>query len=96
MAEINKLSVGQALDKMRGNEAPELKRARLDGKIDELDDEIKRLRAARRRIEQDQQASSTKRDVQEANSKTFTKPKILGVTIGIFIVISLLAWRLFF
>ena len=57
MAEINKLSVGQALDKLRGTEALELKKARLDGKIDVLDEEIQRLRATRRRLERDQRAA---------------------------------------
>ena len=59
MAEINKLSVGQALDKLRGADAPESKRARLDGKIDALDEEIQRLRATRRRLERDQRATES-------------------------------------
>jgi uncharacterized protein YhaN len=59
MAEINKLSVGQALDKLRGTDAPESKRARLDGKIDALDEEIQHLRATRRRLERDQRAAES-------------------------------------
>lgn len=62
MAETTKLSVGQALEKLRGTEAPKARMTRLDEKIDALDKETQRLRAARRRIERDQRDSSTKRD----------------------------------
>ena len=54
MAETSKLSVGQALDKLRGTDTPKTKMTRLDEKIDALDEETRRLRAARRRIERDQ------------------------------------------
>ena len=78
-------------------------RARLDEKIDTLNQETQRLRAMRRRIERDQQAASTeikpdsgearlKRDAQETNVRRVTKLKILGITIAIVIVISILAW----
>jgi len=60
MANTTKLSVGQALEKLRGKEAPESKMTRLEGKIEALDQETQRLRAARRRLEQDQQAASKK------------------------------------
>ena len=101
MAETTKLSVGQALEKLRGTEAPKAKMARLDEKIDTLNQETQRLRAMRRRIERDQQAASTKpdsgearlkRDAQETNVRRVTKLKILGITIAIVIVISILAW----
>ena len=62
MAETTKLSVGQALEKLRGTDAPKSKMSRLDEKIDALDEETRRLKAARRRIERDQRAGSTKRD----------------------------------
>jgi len=62
MAETTKLSVGQALEKLRGTEAPKARMTHLDEKIDALDKETQRLRAARRRIERDQRDSSTKRD----------------------------------
>jgi hypothetical protein len=62
MAETTKLSVGQALEKLRGTEAPKARMTQLDEKIDALDKETQRLRAARRRIERDQRDSSTKRD----------------------------------
>ena len=57
MAEINKLSVGQAIDKLRGKDAPKSKMDQLDQKIYELDDEARRLRAERHRIERDQRAN---------------------------------------
>jgi hypothetical protein len=60
MAEINKLSVGQTLDKLRGADSPESKRAQVDGKIDALDEEIQRLRATRRRLERDQRAAESR------------------------------------
>jgi hypothetical protein len=58
MAEITKLSVGQALDKLCGTDVPESKMTRLNRKNDELDEEIQRLRATRRRLERDQRAGS--------------------------------------
>jgi len=60
MAETTKLSVGQALEKLRGTNTPKPKMTRLDEEIDALDQETQRLRAARRRLERDQRA--TKRD----------------------------------
>jgi hypothetical protein len=54
MAETTKLSVGQALEKLRGADTPKTKMTRLDEKIDALDKETQRLRAAKRRIERDQ------------------------------------------
>jgi hypothetical protein len=62
MAETTKLSVGQALEKLRGTDLPKSKITRLDEKIDTLDQETQRLRAARRRLERDQRAGSAKRD----------------------------------
>jgi len=93
LAETTKLSVGQALEKLRGTEAPKAKMARLDEKIDTLDEETQRLRAMRRRLERDQRAGSTGRDAQEANVRRVTKSKILSITIGIAIVILILAWK---
>lgn len=57
MAETTKLSVGEALDKLRGTGAPKLKITQLDEKIETLDEETRRLRAARRRPERDQRGS---------------------------------------
>ena len=62
MAETTKLSVGQALDKLRGTDVPKSQVTRLDEKIDTLDEEIRRLRATRRLLERDQRAGSTKLD----------------------------------
>ncbi len=51
MAEINKLSVGKVLDKLRSNDAPKSsKLEQLDEKIRTTDEEIQRLRAARARL----------------------------------------------
>ena len=50
MAETTKLSVGQALDKLRGTDAPKTKMTQLDEKISTLDEETQRSRAMTRRI----------------------------------------------
>ena len=60
MAEINKLSVGQVLDKLRSTDVPRSKITRLKEKTEALDEEIQRLRATRRRL--DQGAGWTGRD----------------------------------
>jgi hypothetical protein len=63
VAEIRKLSVGKVLDKVRSNDASEASEmARLDEKSKALDEEIKRLRAARRRLERDQHDDSARGD----------------------------------
>ena len=56
MAEINKLSVGQALDKLR---RPDMQstQTRLGEKMDALDKDIQRMRAINRRLERDQRAA---------------------------------------
>lgn len=62
MAETTKLSVGEALEKLRGTAAAKSKMAQLDDKIDTLDKEAQRLRAERRRLERDQRSGLTKND----------------------------------
>jgi hypothetical protein len=62
MAETTKLSVAQALEKLRGTDSPKTKMTRLDEKIDALDEETRRMKAARRRIERDQKAGLNKKD----------------------------------
>jgi hypothetical protein len=55
MAEINKLSVGKVLDKLRSTNVPEKsKTMQLDEKIKTTDEEIQRLRAARLRLKRGQ------------------------------------------
>jgi hypothetical protein len=54
MAETTKLSVEKALEKMRGSEPPKSKSARRDEDIQALDEETKRLRAQRLRLERHQ------------------------------------------
>ena len=62
MAEINKLPVGQVLDKLRSTDVPKSKIKWLDEKTEVLEQEIQRLRAAKRRLERNQRADSAKRD----------------------------------
>jgi len=73
MAEINKLSVGQALDKLRRPDV-QSNQTRLDEKMDALDENIQRMRATRRRLARDQRAAeTTARDAQGMNAKLGNK-----------------------
>jgi hypothetical protein len=54
MAETTKLSVEKALQKLRGSDQAKTKNERLDEKADALDEEIKRMRAQRLRLDQRQ------------------------------------------
>ena len=90
MAEINKLSVGQALDKLRGTDAPSSEMQRLDEKIGAHDEEIQRLRAANRRLERSQRSGSTVVEAPKANSGRVAKPIALGVVLAL--VFAVLVW----
>jgi hypothetical protein len=92
MAEITKLSVGKALDKLRGADVPASKMARLDEKIEALNEETRRLRATRLRVERSQRFGTTGREDRETNTGRSTKLKISGIAIGLVIVIAILAW----
>jgi hypothetical protein len=54
MAEINKLSVAKVLEKLRGGDQTKSKSARLDEKDAQLDEEIRRMREQRLRLERHQ------------------------------------------
>jgi hypothetical protein len=56
MAEINKLSVEKALQKLRGSDSPKSKSARLDEEDAQLAEEIKRMREQRLRLERHQRS----------------------------------------
>jgi hypothetical protein len=62
MAETTKLSVGQALEKLRGTDAPKSKMTQLDEKIAELDKEAQHLRATRHSLKPGPRSGATKRD----------------------------------
>jgi len=63
MAEINKLSVGKVLDKLRRNDAPKKSNTmQLDEKAEKMDEEIQRLRAAIGRLKSGPRAGTTGRD----------------------------------
>ena len=51
MAETTKLSVEKALEKLRGTDPPKSRNTRHDEKMDALDEETKRMRAQRLRLE---------------------------------------------
>jgi hypothetical protein len=63
MAEINKLSVGKVLDKLRRNDAPQKSMIeQLDAKAEKIDEEIQRLRAATRRLKSGPRTGTTGRE----------------------------------
>lgn len=92
MAEINKLSVGEALDKMRRDDAATSKRARADEKSGELDKEIQRLRTANRRLERSQQAAATAAVVPSVKPGHVSKLKIPAIVIGAVVLIAVAMW----
>jgi hypothetical protein len=62
MADTTKLSVGKALEKLRGTDEPKSRMTRLDEKIDDLDKETQRLRSMRRSLGPGKKGDSAKRD----------------------------------
>jgi hypothetical protein len=54
MAESKKLSVEKALNKIRADETPKSRSEKHDAEMDVLDEEIKRMRAQRLRLERHQ------------------------------------------
>ncbi|WP_448029914.1 hypothetical protein [Bradyrhizobium liaoningense] len=52
MAETTKLSVEKALEKLRGEEQPKSGTEQQDEKTEALNEEIRRMRAQRRRLDQ--------------------------------------------
>jgi hypothetical protein len=54
MAGADKLSVKKALEKLRGTETPKSRMAQLDNEIDKLEEETRRLREQRLRLERHQ------------------------------------------
>lgn len=94
MAEITNLSVGKALDKLRGAETPRSRMTQLDEKIGALEEETQRMRAVSRRIERDQRAASSGCDAPKTNVRRVTTSKIFWIVAGIVIAIPILAWAL--
>jgi hypothetical protein len=63
MAEINKLSVGKVLDKLRRDDAlKNPKTTQIDKKLRTTDEEIERLRAASLRLKHGHRGRTTGRD----------------------------------
>ncbi|MGV7217365.1 hypothetical protein [Bradyrhizobium sp. UFLA05-112] len=54
MAETSKLSVEKALEKLRGDEPPKSKSAKLDEEIEALKEKTSRMRAQRQRLDRPQ------------------------------------------
>ena len=93
MAEINKLSVGQALDKLRRPDV-QSKQTRFREKADALDEEMQRMRAMSRRIERDQRATeTTASDAQGKNGNKkgpYLIPAVLAVVGSVLLVLIIL------
>jgi hypothetical protein len=53
MAVIRKLDVGKVLDKLRSNDAPKSSKTTMEKKMEAVDEELERLRAATRRMKPD-------------------------------------------
>ncbi len=86
MAEIEKLSVGKALDKLRRADTPDPKSTQIDGKIGELDAEINRMRATRSRVERDQRAGAARDIAPEVTAtRSGSKTILLWIVVAIFI-----------
>ena len=63
MAELNKLSVGKVLDKLRRDNAPKkAKTSQLEKKIRTTEEEIQRLRAASLRLKRGHRGGTTGRN----------------------------------
>ena len=88
MAEINKLDVGKALDKMRGAETPKARMVQLDEKIGEIEEETRRMKAMGRQIERPQQPSFIE---VRANTHRLTTTRIVWTVCGVLFVIPILA-----
>lgn len=54
MATIKKLSVEKALNKIRADDAPKSRTEKRDEELDALDEDVKRMRAQRLRLERHQ------------------------------------------
>ena len=54
MADTPRLSVEKALEKLRASDPPKSKNAQIDDKTDALNEEIKRMRAQRLRLDRSQ------------------------------------------
>jgi hypothetical protein len=95
MAHTDKLSVGQALDKLRGgSDTPLSKMQQLDSKIDSLDEEMRRMRATSRKVERDQRAAATAPQAQDVvPGRRPIRLWVLGITAALAIVLILLGWK---
>jgi hypothetical protein len=92
MAEITRLSVGTAIDKLRGTDAPASRMEHLDEKIHAVDEETQRLRATRLSLARSQGAGSAGRDAQQPEKGGITKRKVSAIIIGLVIAICVLVW----
>ena len=89
MVETTKLSVGKALDKLRGTDVPAAKLARFDEKIEALNKETQQLRAMRLSVEHSQRVT-TGHEAPKPDTARTTKRRTTIIMIGLAIGVSIL------
>jgi hypothetical protein len=89
MAEITKLSVNQALNKLRGTDVSQSRAARED---EALHEEMERLRTMKRRLQSNKPVALTDDDPQEANAGRIPKRITVAILLAVGLAISILAW----
>jgi len=78
MAEIRKLSVEKTLNKIRADDARQLKEAAFNDKIDVLDEGIGRMRAQRLRLERHQGKHQQERHATPSSPARYTFGKLVS------------------
>jgi hypothetical protein len=81
MADTSKLSVGKALEKLRGTDAPKSRMTRLDEQISALDEETRRLRAQRRQLERGQRGSSSSTQTESVRTDAPTRAVLVALLV---------------
>ena len=89
MAEITKLSVNQALNKLRGTDVSQSRAARED---EALHEEMERLRTMKRRLQSNKPVALTDDDSQKANAGRVPKRITVAILLAVGLAISILAW----
>jgi hypothetical protein len=90
MAETTKLSVGTALEKLRGTDAPASKISRLEEQNKVLEQEIQRMRATRMQLEWDQRDKSDTTQKEAIRTNAAKRAGIVAVvTVAIILAASL-------
>jgi hypothetical protein len=90
MAEINKLDVGKALDKLRGAETPKARMTQLDDKIAALQEETQRARAMGYRVERGQRGASAAPEPQQPAKTRAGTSRAVWIAVAVVVAIAVL------